>query len=78
VEEKMHFKLTLSLVLASLAFFVIENATVVGVRFLFWNFFMSLSLFVFLLSAIGVAVGWLLHSYSMYRRKGVKKNLNAV
>jgi len=79
VEEEMHFKLTLSLVLASLAvLFVIENAAVVEVRFLFWHLFMSLSLFVFLLFAIGVAAGWLLHSYSMYRRENVKKNLNTV
>jgi uncharacterized integral membrane protein len=75
----MHFKLTMSLVLAGLAvLFVLQNAAVVEVRFLFWNFFMSLSLFVFLLFAIGLTAGWLLHSYSMHRRESVKKKLNAV
>jgi uncharacterized integral membrane protein len=79
VEEKMHFKLTTGLVLASLAvLFVIENAAVVEVRFLFWHLFMSLSLFVFLLFAIGVAIGWLLHSYLMYRRGSVTKKQIAV
>jgi uncharacterized integral membrane protein len=76
---KMHFKLAIGLVLAGLAvIFVIQNVAVVEVRFLFWSFSMSLALFVFLLFAIGVIVGWLLHSYAKHRRESAKNGINAV
>ena len=67
----MHFKLILGLILAGLAgLFVVQNVTVVEVRFLLWGLEMSLSLLVFLLFAGGLTVGWLLHSYWAYRRSG--------
>ena len=66
----MHLKLILSLILAGLAvLFVIQNVTVVQMRFLVWSLSMTLSLFIFLLFATGLIVGWLLHSYWSYRRK---------
>lgn len=69
----MHFKLILSLILAGLAvLFVIQNVSVVEVRFLLWGLHMTLSLLIFLLFAGGIIVGWLLHSYWAYRRKGVE------
>jgi uncharacterized integral membrane protein len=75
----MHVKLVSLLVLASLVvLFIVQNAAAAEVRFLFWSLSMSLSLFVFLLFAIGVVVGWLAHSYSLYRRKAEKNKLNAV
>lgn len=75
----MHFKLAINLVLASLAIvFVIQNVAVVEVHFLFWSFSMSLALFVFLLFAIGVIVGWLLHSYAKHRGESAKIGINAV
>jgi len=65
----MHFKLFLSLALAGLAvLFVIQNVAVVEVRFLLWGLHMTLSVMIFLLFAAGLIVGWLLHSYWMYRR----------
>ena len=65
----MHFKLILSLILAGLAvLFVVQNVAVVEVRFLFWGLHMTLSLLIFLLFAGGLIVGWLLHSYWLYRR----------
>jgi uncharacterized integral membrane protein len=68
MERQMHFKLVLSLVLAGLTvLFIVQNVAVVEVRFLFWALSMSLSLFVFLLFAIGAVMGWLLHSYSQHR-----------
>jgi uncharacterized integral membrane protein len=77
--EKMHFKLAISLVLAGLTvLFVIQNVAVVEVRFLFWSLSMSLALFVFLLFAIGIIVGWLLHSYAQHRKERAKNRLNAV
>ena len=68
----MHLKLILGLVLAGLAvLFVVQNVAVVEVRFLLWGFQMTLSLFIFLLFAGGIIVGWVLHSYWIYRRKAV-------
>jgi putative membrane protein len=65
----MHFKLFLSLALAGLAvLFVIQNVAVVEVRFLLWGLHMTLSVMIFLLFAGGLIVGWLLHSYWVYRR----------
>jgi len=66
----VHFKLILSLVLAGLiVLFVIQNVSVVEVRFLVWVLPMTLSLLIFLLCSGGIVVGWLLHSYWAYRRK---------
>ena len=66
----MYFKLILSLILAALAvLFVVQNVTVVEVRFLLWGLHMTLSLLMFLLFGCGVIVGSLLHSYWVYRRK---------
>ena len=65
----MHFKLFLSLALAGLAVvFVLQNVIVVEVRFLLWGLPMTLSILIFLLFASGLIVGWLLHSYWLYRR----------
>ena len=64
----MHFKLFLSLALAGLAvLFIVQNAAVVEVRFLLWGLHMTLSLLIFLLFTGGLIVGWLLHSYWLYR-----------
>ena len=66
----MHLKLILSLLLAGLAvLFVVQNVAVVEVRFLLWGLQMTLSLLIFLLFAGGILVGWLLHSYWVYRKK---------
>jgi uncharacterized membrane protein YciS (DUF1049 family) len=65
----MHAKLFLSLALAGLAvLFVLQNVIVVEVRFLLWGLRMTLSILIFLLFASGLIVGWLLHSYWLYRR----------
>jgi uncharacterized integral membrane protein len=64
------FKLIISLILAGLVvLFVVQNVPVVEVRFLLWGLQMTLSLLIFLLFAGGIIVGWLLHSYWVYRRK---------
>jgi lipopolysaccharide assembly protein A len=72
----VHFKLILSLILAGLAvLFVVQNVAVVEVRFLFWGLHMTLSLLIFLLFAGGLIVGWLLHSYWAYRRRGLEPQI---
>ncbi|HYH42397.1 MAG TPA: LapA family protein [Burkholderiales bacterium] len=66
----MQLKLVLVLVLACLAvLFVVQNVTLVEVRFLGWSVTMTLSLLIFLLFATGVITGSLLQSYWRYRRK---------
>ncbi|MGA2331190.1 MAG: LapA family protein [Syntrophales bacterium] len=65
----MNLKLILVLILTSLAvIFIIQNAAVFDVRFLFWNVSMSRALLIFFLLIIGIALGWFLHSYLSYRK----------
>jgi uncharacterized integral membrane protein len=70
----MPIKLILSLLFGGLAvLFVIQNVTMIEVRFLVWSLQMTLSLLVFMLFAGGVIVGWLLHSYWSYRRRTLER-----
>lgn len=39
--------------------FIIQNAVVVDLKFLFWKISMSRSLMVFFVLGIGIAVGWI-------------------
>ncbi|MDF1579045.1 MAG: LapA family protein, partial [Desulfobulbales bacterium] len=56
-------KLLAALALAGLVIiFLYQNAATVEIRFLFWEAAMSLSLLIFLVLAIGILTGWLLHS----------------
>jgi len=60
----MNFKLILSLVMAGMAvLFIIQNVTVVDLKFLFWTLSMSRALFMSLILSTGIIMGWLLHSY---------------
>ena len=70
----MNFKLILILILAGLVvLFIIQNVAVVEIQFLFWSIQMSRSLLIFTLLAIGIIIGWSLHSYLKYR-KGKSKH----
>jgi uncharacterized integral membrane protein len=65
----MNYKLIFILILAGLSvLFIIQNVTVVEIQFLFWSIQMSRSLFMFLLLAVGVIIGWFLHGYLNYRK----------
>jgi lipopolysaccharide assembly protein A len=67
--HSMNYKLILILVLSGLTvLFIIQNVVVVEVRFLFWSIAMSRSLLMFFLIAIGMIIGWLLHSFFIRRR----------
>ena len=69
----MSYKLILSIVLAGLAvLFIIQNVTVVEMKFLFWTLSMSRALMMFLILSIGIILGWSLHSY-LKRTKTVNK-----
>lgn len=66
----MSYRLLLTLVLGGLAaLFVVQNVAVVEVRFLSWSFAMSRSLLVFLMIAIGIIIGWVLHGFVRRRRR---------
>ena len=63
-------KLVFSLILAGLAvIFIVQNVTVVEVRFLFWTLPISRSLLIFFALAIGIIVGWTLRGVSASRRE---------
>jgi uncharacterized integral membrane protein len=60
-------KLLAALALAGLVvIFVYQNAATVEVRFLAWEAAMSRSLLIFLVLAVGIMTGWLLHSYLVH------------
>jgi uncharacterized integral membrane protein len=66
----MNAKLVISLILAGLVvLFIIQNVTVVDIRFLFWTLSMSRALLMFFILAIGIVIGWTLHSLSASRRE---------
>jgi len=65
----MNIKLLLILALAGFAvLFIIQNVSAVEIQFLIWSIQMSLSILMFLLLAIGILMGWSLHSYLKYRK----------
>ena len=64
----MSLKLIFSLLLTGLVvLFVTQNVEVVEIRFMFWQLSMSRSLLIFFLLAIGIMVGWLMHSLVVHR-----------
>ena len=66
----MQTKLVVTLVLVGLAVvFIVQNATVVDIRFLFWKLSMSRALFMFIMLAIGIVTGWILHSYFLHKKE---------
>ncbi len=68
-ETSVNYKLVLFLLLSGLTvLFVFQNVAVVEIQFLFWSARVSRSLLIFLLLAMGILIGWLLHGYHRYRK----------
>ena len=66
----MNYKMTIVLIFSTLAvLFVIQNVTVVEVKFLFWSLQMSRSLLIFILLAIGFIIGWFMHGHLKHKNK---------
>lgn len=66
----MNLKFILVLALVFLmTVFVLQNTTVVEIRFLFWTISMSRALLIVLLLVIGTLLGWLAHSLHARRRR---------
>jgi len=64
----LKFILVLALVFL-MTVFVLQNTTVVEIRFLFWTISMSRALLIVLLLVIGTLLGWLAHSLHARRRR---------
>lgn len=70
----MNFKLIFSLILIGMAvLFVVQNVAVVEIQFLAWSISLSRSILIFGVLAIGVVIGWLLHSFSNHEGKSRKE-----
>ncbi len=70
----MSYKLILTLLLTgTVLIFVIQNASVVEIKFLLWSFDISRALLYFILLSAGIIIGWLINSYSRLRKKQSKK-----
>ena len=66
----MNYKLITSLVLVGLVvLFIVQNAAVVEIHFLFWQVGMSRALKIFFVLAIGIIIGWLLRSHAGHKKK---------
>lgn len=64
----MNTRLMFALFLSGLAvLFIIQNVAVVEIQFLLWSLQMPRSLMMFLLLAIGIIIGWFLHSHFKHR-----------
>ena len=75
----MKIKLSISIILALLAFlFITQNTETVRVAFLAWSVEMSLVLLVFIMLGAGVIIGWSLNGYLRFvrNRKRVKAQEN--
>jgi uncharacterized integral membrane protein len=67
-EAPMNTKLIITLVLIALAaIFIVQNAEVVELRFLFWTIAMSRALMFVFLMLIGVGVGWALRGHFLHK-----------
>ncbi|MBI5894605.1 MAG: LapA family protein [Desulfobacterales bacterium] len=65
----MNAKHIIGIVLAGLAVvFIVQNVTVIELKFFFWTLSMSRALLMFLIGSAGIFMGWLLHG-SFSRRK---------
>ncbi len=70
----MNIKLVVTLVLIALAaIFIVQNAAVVDLRFLFWTITMSRALMFVFLVLMGIAIGWLWRGH-MAHKDGPKEN----
>lgn len=66
----MNIKFIFILILIALAsIFIVQNASVVDLRFLFWTLSLSRSLMFVFLVLIGIIIGWLLRGHMLKKSK---------
>ena len=64
-----NLKMVLSLAgLTLFLVFVIQNTEAVDVEFLFWSFQTGRAILLFIVLAIGIGIGWILHGWPRRRR----------
>jgi lipopolysaccharide assembly protein A len=74
VEDEMSGKLVLVVVIIVLvALFIIQNITAVSINFLAWSLSMNGALLFIIILILGIVIGWLLHSFIIFRKKGSGK-----
>lgn len=72
-----NIRLVFSLILIGLiVVFSIQNVAEVEVQFLFWSFTTRRAFLIFAVLAIGILVGWVLHS--MHRRSRTRETENRI
>lgn len=70
-----HWKLAIALVLLGLlVIFSIQNAEELQVRILFWTVTTRRAFMLFIILAIGIVVGWVLHGLSASRRQSSSRD----
>ena len=70
----MKFKLIAGVILAGFTLlFIFQNVTVVDIRFLFWTLSIYRSLLMLSFFLIGLFLGWVLHGFSVQKRKKASK-----
>ena len=68
-EFGVNVKMIFVLILTGLAvIFIVQNAQVAELRFLVWTLAVSQALLLFLVLAIGLLTGWVLHAWFAHRR----------
>lgn len=76
--KTMNFKLFFILTLVGLAvLFVVQNVAIVEIQFFIWSLAVSRAILIFFVLAVGIVVGWLLHSYAAHNER-IKKELSSV
>jgi len=66
----MNYKLFTTVFLLALAIiFIVQNAAVVELRFLFWKLAMSRALMFSLLVLIGIGIGWLIRGHMLHQAR---------
>jgi len=65
----MTLTIILMIIVACLALvFTVQNVAAVTVSIFFWDISLSLSLLIFFILAIGLIIGWFLHSFIAHRK----------
>lgn len=69
----MNIKLVITLILvAVVSIFIVQNAEVVDLRFIFWKISMSRSLMYVFLVLIGIAIGWFIRGHMLHKKESKK------
>jgi uncharacterized integral membrane protein len=69
-EDDMHLKIILVVVITCLVvLFIMQNTTAVSIHYLVWTLSMNGALLFFIILMLGIVVGWLMHTFVIFRKK---------